>query len=116
MEFTVDDVTPDQCMEIEEHIALDQLVVDIYTGLRKTWPSVEDVVNDVDVATTLLCLTVLTPPRKIPLRREWFDVTNIRRLAEQKRVRNYLAVPVHSKKFARMRSLCLWYEGYSCWL
>ncbi|EMD36040.1 hypothetical protein CERSUDRAFT_96264 [Gelatoporia subvermispora B] len=115
MKYRVDAFTPTRYMEIEEHIVYDQYVVNIYTGLRKTWPAGEDVINDVDVATTLLCLIVLTAPHKIPLRREWSDVTNIRRLAEQKIVRECLADPVERKRFAQLRSLCLWYEGYTYW-
>ncbi|EMD36033.1 hypothetical protein CERSUDRAFT_85139 [Gelatoporia subvermispora B] len=115
LQYRVDDFAPARYMPIEEHIVHDQRVVNIYTGINKTWPSREDVINNVDIATTMLCLIVLTAPRKIPLRREWNNVTNIRRLAEQKLVRESLAGPVEGKKFARVRSLCLWYEGYSSW-
>ncbi|EMD36042.1 hypothetical protein CERSUDRAFT_96266 [Gelatoporia subvermispora B] len=82
---------------IEEHIVYGQRVAKIYTSLMETWPSPEDVINDVDIAATILSLIVLTAPRKLPLGRVWLNAANIRRLAEQRMERGNLVFPVKGK-------------------
>lgn len=105
MEFTVDDFAPEPIMSVKEHIIKDEYIAHIYTTFRKTWPSSEDVRNDVDIATTLLSLLVMTTSRKFRLREEWLDVKNLRILAEQELVRESLAGAVTQKRFAILRTL-----------
>ncbi|EMD36039.1 hypothetical protein CERSUDRAFT_96263 [Gelatoporia subvermispora B] len=110
MKFTVDDFAPEPIMSMKEHIMNDEWIAHIYTTFRKTWPSPEDVLNDVDIATTLLSLLVLTTSRKFRLREEWLEVENLRILAEQELVRESLAGAVTQKHFAILRTLLIWYE------
>ncbi|EMD36038.1 hypothetical protein CERSUDRAFT_115955 [Gelatoporia subvermispora B] len=113
MEFTIDDFAPEPYMSMKEHIMNDGYIEHMYRTFRKTWPSPEDVQNDVDVAATLLVLLVMTTSRKVRLREEWLDVKNLRILAEQELVRKSLAGAVTQKHFAILRTLLIWYQCHT---
>jgi len=101
---------------IDEHIREDEYIVLTYTMFNKKWPEPDDVVNDVIVARSILSLIILTTsPRRIPIRPEWRQPKNIVLLAEQPLVRARLRRAVQTKRFARWRSLCIWYEGCCNW-
>lgn len=105
MRFRIDAFAPSPLMSVEEHIQKDQYMVEIYTAVKKTWPTPEDVVNDVEIATTILSLIILTTCRKIRLKEQWVDVRNLRLFAEQKIVREKVASAVRWKRFAVLRTL-----------
>ncbi|EMD36057.1 hypothetical protein CERSUDRAFT_96283 [Gelatoporia subvermispora B] len=111
MDFRIDTFAPAPLMSVEEHIQKDQYMVDIYMAFKKPWPTPAEVVNDVEIATTILSLVILTTCRKFRLKEQWVDVKNLRLFAEQKLVRENVAEAVRWKRFAVLRTLRLWYEG-----
>ncbi|OCH84588.1 hypothetical protein OBBRIDRAFT_798952 [Obba rivulosa] len=100
MEYTIRDI-----MSFADHRLNDKFILDVVTIARRTCPSPEDVLNNVNTATCFLLLVLQTAAPDIPLKPQWRNVDNLRAVAKQEILRESLANAVRCKVFIRMRSL-----------
>ncbi|EMD31836.1 hypothetical protein CERSUDRAFT_119409 [Gelatoporia subvermispora B] len=99
-------------MPFEEHEIYDELIVHLFEACKGPWPSYEEVLNDVKLASSILLLVVATACPNIPLKPQWRVSENVAVLAEQDNLRKKLAFAVLGKSFQKLRSLGFWYDGY----
>ncbi|OCH87972.1 hypothetical protein OBBRIDRAFT_827372 [Obba rivulosa] len=107
MAYTIRDLMP-----FDDHRRNDKMIIDSVTTLRGSWPSPDEILNNVDLATCILLLVMRSVAPNIPLKAQWRSWDHLHAVAKQEILRKSLANAVRCKVFIRMRSLGLWYEGY----